>query len=111
IDAIVGKLAARRFDAADLRALLAGFVDDGLAGQYRDYAGAEQATMAVGSLLAFLAREGELADAPAANAALDRLHETVRDDEGFRPERFQDALAGVGRAIGARPGDRKESRR
>jgi hypothetical protein len=100
VDALVPKLAAQRFGAGDLRAMVMGLVDDGLGGQYRDYAGAEQATMAVGSLLAFLGRRGELPNVRAANAALDRLHDTVKDDEKFRPERFRDALAAVGRAVG-----------
>jgi hypothetical protein len=99
IDAMVGRLAAHSFGAADLRAMLGGLVADGQAGQYRDYAGAEQATMAIGSLLAFLGRRGELKDVRAANAALDRLHETVKDDEKYRPERFQSALAGLGKAL------------
>jgi hypothetical protein len=55
--------------------------------------------MAIGSLLNFLARRGELKDPRAANAALDRLHETVKDDEKFRPQRFQAALAAMRGAI------------
>jgi hypothetical protein len=99
LDGLVKQLAARTFRPDDLRAMLAGLVDDGVNGQYRDYAGAEQATMAIGSLLNFLARRGELKDPRAANAALDRLHETVKDDEKFRPQRFQAALAAMRGAI------------
>lgn len=98
IDGAVGPLSVRRFGPDDLRGLLDGLVEDGLAGEYRDYAGAEQATMALGSLLSFLARRGELKDAPAANAALDRLHEAVKDDESYRPERFRAALVQLRRA-------------
>ena len=99
LDAMVPRLAARAFRPEDLRAMLAGLVADGLDGQYRDYAGAEQATMAIGSLLGFLARQGELKGVGAANAALDRLHSVVRDDEKYRPERFQAALAEFGRTL------------
>jgi len=99
IDEAVARLAAHSFRSEDLRAMLRGLVEDGVAGQYRDYAGAEQATMAIGSLLAFLGRRGELKDARAANAALDRLHETVKDDEKYRPERFQAALSGLGKTL------------
>jgi hypothetical protein len=95
LDAVVGKLRVREFDDRDLRAILAGLVEDGLAGEYRDYAGAEQASMAMASVLNFLAGRGALGDARAANAALDRLFETVRDDEKYLPERFQSALAGL----------------
>jgi hypothetical protein len=99
IDALVPALAARRFGALDLRGMVAGIAADGAAAQYRDYAGAEQATMAVGSLLAWLAKTGGIADVRAANAAMDRLHETVKDDEKYRPERFQAALAALARAV------------
>jgi hypothetical protein len=95
LDAVVAKLRGRAFDDGDLRAILAGLVDDGLAGAYADYAGAEQATMAIASVLDFLARRGALADVRGANAALDRLFETVRNDERYRGERFQAALAGL----------------
>jgi hypothetical protein len=100
LDALSVQLATRSFTPEDLRAMVAGLVEDGLAGQYRDYAGAEQATMAIGSLLAFLGKRGELKDMAAVNAALDRLHATVKDDEKYRPERFREALADVGRFVG-----------
>jgi hypothetical protein len=91
LDRLVTRLASRPFAGDDLRAMVMGLVDDGLAGQYRDYAGAEQATMAIGSLLNFLAKRGEL-EARGANAAMDRLLATVKDDEDFRPQRFQASL-------------------
>ena len=100
LDALAARLARQAFSAEDLRAMVGGLVEDGVAGQYRDYAGAEQATMAIGSLLAFLGKRGELRDMAAVNAALDRLHATVKDDEKYRPERFRDALAELGRIAG-----------
>jgi hypothetical protein len=96
IDSLAAKIAQRTFTAADLRAMVAGLVDDGVAGQYRDYAGAEQATMAIASLANYLARRGELADVRGVNAALDRVYETVKDDETYKPERYQAALAALG---------------
>ncbi|MDQ3025851.1 MAG: cytochrome c family protein [Pseudomonadota bacterium] len=99
LDAMVPRLATRAFGGEDLRAMIGGLVEEGAAGQYRDYAGAEQATMAIGSLLAFLGRRGDLKDARAANLALDRLHATVKDDEKFSPERFRAALAALGRTV------------
>jgi hypothetical protein len=99
IDGIVRQLARHAFNGEDLRAMLAGLVADGLNGRYRDYSGAEQATMAIGSLMGFLSRRGELKDARAANQALDGLYATVKDDEKFRPDRFEAALGAVGKAI------------
>ena len=99
LDSLVKQLATRSFRSADLRAMLSGLVADGLDGQYRDYAGAEQATMAIAGLLNYLGRRGELGDARAANAALDKLYETVKDDERYRPERFRAALGDLGRTV------------
>ncbi len=98
LDATLGKLQARVFDNTDLRAILEGLAADGEQGQYADYAGAEQATMAIGSVLNYLVKRGAL-DGARANAALDRLHEAVRDDEKFRPERFRAALGELGRTL------------
>jgi len=99
IDALVPRIAARTYGAQDLSAMLGGLVADGASGMYRDYAGAEQATMAIGSVLDFLAKRGAVPDVKAANAALDRLHREVRDDERFRPAQFMDALAQLGRIV------------
>lgn len=95
LDGVIDKTRARPFDDADLKAILGGLIDDGLAGQYTDYAGAEQASMAIGSLLNFLAKRGAVRDVKAANGSLNRLFETVKDDEKYKHERFQQALAGL----------------
>jgi len=102
IDALVAKLAVRSFTAADLRAMVAGLVDDGANGQYRDYAGAEQATMAIASLLDYLGKRRELADVRGVNAALDQVYETVKDDETYKPDRFQAAIAALGARVSAK---------
>jgi len=99
LERLVGRLAERSFTGNDLRGILSGLVADGLAGEYSDYAGAEQATMAIGSVLNFLAKRGELKQVGAANSALDRLHNEVRNDDAFRPERFRAALEGLGKTV------------
>ena len=97
---VVRQLADRTFQPGDLRAMLRGLVRDGLDGRFRDYAGAEQATMAIGSLLDYLARTGALRDVRGANRALDALHASVINDEAYKPARFRDALAGLDRTLG-----------
>jgi hypothetical protein len=99
LDRLVARLAVRAFDGNDLQGILSGLIGDGVAGEYSDYAGAEQATMAIGSVLNFLAKRGELAGVRSANAALNRLHAEVRNDETFRPERFRAALAELGKTV------------
>ena len=94
LDGIVARLARRNFTVEDLRAIAMGLVDDGRGGQFRDYAGAEQATMAVGSVLNFLARRG-VVESRAANTAMDALLETVKSDERYRDAAFRQAMEKV----------------
>lgn len=89
---LIDTLARRSFSASDLRAMLQGLIDDGRAGVYRDYAGAEQATLAIGSLTNFMFQRGMLKSAAPANRALSRLQAAVSDDENFKPAQFQTAL-------------------
>jgi hypothetical protein len=93
---LVPRLAARRFSNPELRAMVDGLVADGRNGQYRDYAAAEQATMAIASLLNYLAGHGGLGNVRQVNSALDAVYEAVKDDEAYRPERFRAALAQLG---------------
>ncbi len=46
---------------------------------------------------------GQLGDVRGVNAALDQVYDTVKDDETYKPDRFQAALAALGaRVKGAR---------
>jgi hypothetical protein len=67
-------------------------VDEGLAGGYADYAGAEQAAMAIGSVVDHMHKRGLAAPAGALNSALERLNATLADDEAYRPALFQQRL-------------------
>ncbi|HUL96980.1 MAG TPA: multiheme c-type cytochrome [Usitatibacter sp.] len=92
---LTAEIARRSFAAADLRAIAVGLAEDGVRGEYRDYAGAEQATMALSDLSRFLVQQGSVKDVRGTNAALDRLYDAVKDDEKFKPERFRAALGDV----------------
>ena len=59
--------------------------------------------MAIGSLLDFLVKRGEVRNVRGANAAFDRLHETVKDDEKYSPDRFRQALKDMGDSLGLQP--------
>ena len=80
------------FSATSLRGIALGLVDDGLAGNYGDYAGAEQAAMAIGSVVDFMHKRGLLAATAPVNAGLDRLNAALADDEKYRPALFQQRL-------------------
>lgn len=92
LDSLAPAIARRTFGVEDLRAMVSGLADDGSRGDYHDYAAAEQATMAMGTLLEYLGRKGGLKDYRGTNVALDRLYDTVKDDEKYKPERFRAAL-------------------
>jgi hypothetical protein len=99
---LLGPLRNRPFGANDIQALLQGLVADGANGEYRDYGGAEQATMAIAGLLNYLAKRGELREVRQVNAALDAAYDAVKDDETYQPERFRAALARLGARLSAR---------
>lgn len=89
--------AARRIMASgvsldNLRAMALALVDDGLAGAYPDYAGAEQAAMALGSVVNTLHKLGQLKSAAALNKGLTQVREGLVYDEAYKPADFQSRL-------------------
>jgi len=99
LDPLAAVLARRAFGVDELRAIAHGLVEDGLAGQYRDYSGAEQATMAIGSVLNYLAGRGGLRDVRAAGVAMDALRDAVRNDEHYGEAQFRARLADLERIL------------
>jgi hypothetical protein len=92
MEELVAMLDSRNFGEAEMRAVLASLIDDGINGQYRDYAGAEQATMAIGSVASFMYKQKVLTSAQDVNAGLAALQAAVRDDERYLPAQFEAAL-------------------
>ncbi|HKX38312.1 MAG TPA: hypothetical protein VJN20_06650, partial [Burkholderiales bacterium] len=91
IEGLTLKIEKHNFSAEDLRAILESLIDDGLAGEYSDYQGAEQAAMALQAVADFMSRRGVASAAPL-RPAMGRLMAAVKDDEAYRPEEFADAL-------------------
>lgn len=91
IAVMLPRIAAHRFGAPDLRAMLMGLIDDGLAGQYTDYQGAEQAVMAMQSVADFMARQ-KLLSAPQLAPSMKELLATVAHDERYDPRAFRKSL-------------------
>jgi len=91
-DQVLARVVAhRQFTADDLRAMLDGLLEQGLSGQYSDYQGAEQATMAIQSLTDLMSRLG-VVRAASVQPMMTRLLLSVADDETFRPQAFQATL-------------------
>ena len=84
-----------RFGAGELDAILGSLIRDGIAGEYRDYAGAEQASMAVQGLIAAFERSGALSAEQIAvlTAEMDEsMFPALDDEENYRPSAFVGAL-------------------
>jgi hypothetical protein len=100
MDQLVAILSKTQFGEAQMRAVLAGLIEDGLNGQYSDYAGAEQATMAIGSVANFMYQRGAIKSAGGINSGLAGLQAAVSDDERYRPAQFQAALRNFRSSVG-----------
>jgi len=97
---LVAALDKRTITEADMRAVLSGLINDGLNGQFRDYAGAEQATMAIGSVANFMYQRGALKSARDVNGGLAQLQAAVANDERYSPAQFQAALRNFRSSVG-----------
>jgi hypothetical protein len=93
-DQLLPRFAQRQFGNDDVRAIMGGIIDNGLSGEYVDYAGAEQATMALGTILNAMRQTGMIDQGRfnQANAVLDKVFEAVKSDERYKPETFLAAL-------------------
>jgi hypothetical protein len=100
MDELVARLNQRTMTDADMRGILSALIDEGLSGQYRDYAGAEQATMAIGSVASFMYQRGILKSARDINAGLNALQTSVANDERFSPGQFAAALKSFRGTVG-----------
>jgi hypothetical protein len=100
IDRALPAVADNGYDESLLKVVLNKVVDEARRGEYRDYAAAEQATMAVQSLVvAFETLSGS--DAPkvkALNAQIDGLYKIVENDNAYQPARFVSALEQLARS-------------
>lgn len=99
LEQVQGRLLDRRFGAAEVQAMIDRVAEGGAAGEYNDYAGAEQAVMALASLVQTLSAAGELDSERAARmkARILELYQVLKDEDAYRPER----LAGIMAAIAA----------
>lgn len=91
---LIAAFSNRTFKAEDMKVLLNGIIANGLEGEYVDYAGAEQAAMAVGTIVTAMQNAGTLNKDQMAgvNTALDKVFEAVDDDEKYRPQTFMASL-------------------
>jgi hypothetical protein len=100
-DRLVQRFARHSFAPEDMRGLLAAIVADGREGQFADYAGAEQATMAIASVTQALQRAGALTEAQHGElkAAIEQCYAATAKDDAYSPSAFGRALQAVERAL------------
>ena len=98
---LINRFSKRDFKADDMKVLLDGIIASGLNGEYVDYAGAEQASMAIGTIITAMQNVGALEkdQMDAINTALDKVFEAVDDDEKYRPQTFVASLRGFQQSV------------
>ena len=80
------------FSNQTMAAVLSRLIEDGIEGTYSDYAAAEQATLAIGSIGAYLAKQGAMAAPQKFNASLKKLTLSLAKDEQYKPREFEALL-------------------
>jgi Cytochrome c554 and c-prime len=87
-------LSTHDFTADDMKALADGVVAVGLSGDDTDYPGAEQAAMALGSIVSAMKMSGVAGaeQVKAMNAAVEGLYKSIDDPAAYRPAAFVTAL-------------------
>jgi hypothetical protein len=87
-------LSSHDFYRDDMKGLAEGVVSVALSGNDTDYSGAEQATMALGSIVSAMRMSDYLTaeQTNAMNDALSGLDQSIADDVTYRPETFVKAI-------------------
>ena len=89
------------FSNQTMTAVLSRLIEDGIEGTYSDYSAAEQATLAISSIGAFLAKQGALAAPQKFNVSLKKLTLSLAKDEQYKPREFEALLKELRNQSGA----------
>jgi hypothetical protein len=92
LNVISAKFASYSFTNADLQKVLGALVAEAVSESYSDYAGAEQAYMAITSVSSSLEKRGALPSASATNKRLLVLRKLLANDEKYKPAEFHKEL-------------------
>lgn len=91
MDAYIQLISRQAYGLPQLQQTFVALVDE--AGQFTDYAGAEQAYMAISNLSLSLANRGALKSAAAVNRQLGEMRKTLNQDETYQPKVFARQLS------------------
>ena len=91
---LMAKISSHNFGKADMKALLAGVIDFGMKGEFVDYSGAEQATMAASSIINAMRAGGAITGAQlkTMDSALAAVFTTVDKVDNYNSGAFLTAL-------------------
>ncbi len=95
LDAYLAVIQKQKVEAPELRRVLSALIDEAMAGDLSDYAGAEQTYMAVADLSLSLTKSGSLKAPKEVNRQLAELRKTLRRDEEYQPKVFAGQLANL----------------
>lgn len=98
---LIERIAGRNFGANELRATMSGVIARGIKGDFIDYAGAEQATMALSAILDSMRAAGAFSDAQYRDLSkvLDQAYAAIEKDEAYTPRAFLAALQAFEAAV------------
>ena len=99
--ALADTFAAHRFSKDEVFAILDQLTGDGVAARYTDYAGAEQAVMAIDTLRSALVSDQmvTLAAAKSVGPQIAELYDDVKDPNAYHPAEFRKSLERVAAAL------------
>jgi hypothetical protein len=102
---LIPVLAGHDFSRDDMHALADGLIASGISRDDLAYPDAEQATMALASIVSAMKQQGYASEpqAKAMNTALNGLYESLAKDDVYRPESFVVALRDFQKVFGAQP--------
>lgn len=97
----IKKIAKHKFSDSDVVAILNSIIAEGLRGELRDYASAEQTMMAANNVVVVLDNAKVISGTQlnALNKALDKMFEVTKNDKVYRPGKFNAALKSLKSAI------------
>jgi hypothetical protein len=99
INRLLPQIEQQEFPPATQRAVLIALIDEARESSFRDYAGAEQAYMAVSNLINELLKNGALIQTRALEGGMQAVLGTLRDDERYDPDTFMGHLVALRRVI------------
>ena len=85
----------KHFDTQVLREVLKALINEASAGNYSDYAGAEQAYMSISSLTSSLSKQGALKSVNDINRRLSSMRKALANEEKYNPDVFSSELSGL----------------